>query len=99
MEKFVLILMNKNKRKKRMGCLLFHHSFSNNFKLIFKVSIWKIKKNKWDQGLKHILAFGIDAFSKALMSALTIKGLLESRVSLILGSDSEKYKGKYTNTS
>lgn len=99
MEKSVLILMNQNRRKKKMVYLLFHPSYSKNFKLIFKVSILKTKRNKWVQGLKPILAFGIDAFSKASMSALTIKDLLESMANHILGSDSEKYRGKFINIS
>ena len=99
MEKYVLIPMNQNRAKKKMVYLLFHPSYSKNFKLIFKVSIWKTKRNKWVQGLKPISAFGIDAFSKASMSALTIKDLLESMASHILGSDSEKYRGKFINIS
>lgn len=85
MDKFVSILMNKIRRKKKMAYLLYHHSYSKNFKLIYKASIWKKKKRKWVQGLKLISVFGIDAFSKALMNVLTIKDLLELRVSLILG--------------
>ena len=99
MEKYVLIPMNQNRAKKKMVYLLFHPSYSKNFKLIFKVSIWKIKRNKWVQDLKHISAFGIDAFSKASMSALTIKDHLESMANHIFGWDSEKYRGKFINIS